>query len=183
MAGHLSRKAPVVAPRVATATSNQVTVPSRPPQVLADQQENPAALNQNAALQNLASDLGSRSTVSFAAVYGPFPPPFLPTTDSFFVDAARFQGGANLFRSTEFLTFSKQLSRQYPGSTFTDMTPQPGIFGGEIVCAGFTTENGGVGECLWYSDLTSVLVTTFSPDVESVMRLTNQVVTDLHGST
>lgn len=181
VAGRAARRvSATAAPTVAA--SNRVTIPFKAPQILAGQQVNPEALNRNAELQNLASNLAARSTVSFASVYGPFPPSFLPSTDSFFVDAAHFQVGANLFQSTEFLAFSKQLAGQFPGSTFVDMTPQPGIFGGEIVCAGFSTETNGVGECLWYSGLTSVLVTTFSPDIESVMRLTNQVVTDLHGA-
>jgi hypothetical protein len=174
--GTLSRHGPTVP------AADRIAMPSTPPGTLAGQSANPKGLEENAAWSQVASKMASASTVSFSSVYGSYPPPSLPTTDTFFVVGATPTGGIGDISAeiNQQVAGVRSLAASTPGSQFASEPARPSVFGGQLTCVSLTLTKGAVGECLWLSGINVVELVTFSADLPAVGGLTEQIVGELH---
>jgi hypothetical protein len=162
---------------------NTITVPSTPPAALLGQHANGGALQQNSEWSTLASQVASTSTVSFASVYGPYPPANLPTTDTFLVVAGEPNGGNTDIPSLmhqEMSGVRSSLNGQ-PGAKVTIGPLQHSVLGGQMQCVSAVVFPAVVGECLWLNPQALVQVVTFNANLGTVGGMTEQVVNELHG--
>ncbi len=163
-------------------SGDRIPIPSTPPGTLAGQPADPKGLEENAAWSQLASRMAAASTVSFSSVYGTYPPPSLPTMDTFFVVGSTPTGGIGDITAeiNQQIAGVRSLAAGTPGSTFASQPIQPSLYGGQLACVSLTLTKGAVGECLWLSAVNVVELVTFSADLHAVGALTEQVVGELH---
>lgn len=162
-------------------SADQIPVTSTPPTSLAGQELNTQGLDENADWSALVSQVEKASTVSFGAVYGPYPPTELPTTQTFMVVAAEPTGGIGDIPNEVSTQVSgvKTAMGNYPGAQFATLSARPSVFDGQIECVSVTITNGVVGLCLWMNAVDLVELVTFSGDLIAVSSMSTQVITEL----
>jgi len=176
--GSLSRHGPSVP------AADDIPVPSSPPRSLVGQIESPQGLQENSAWLGVVTKVKSASTMSFGAVYGTYPPPVIPTTQTFLAVAAKPTGGIADIAGTMNREFNglQSVAQDHPGSTFSTLPLHASVSDGQMECVSVTFPKGAVGECIWMNPTTYVQVATFTNDLDSVRSMTEQIISELRAS-
>jgi hypothetical protein len=176
--GSLSRHDPSVP------AADDIPVPSSPPESLVGQVESPRGLQENSAWLGLVTKVESASTVSFGAVYGTYPPPAVPTAQTFLAVGAKPTGGIPDIAGTMNREFNglQSVGQNNPGSTLSSLPLHASVSDGQIECVSVTFPKGAVGECVWMNPTTYIQVGTFTSDLAVVRSMTEQIISELRTS-
>jgi hypothetical protein len=176
--GSLSRHGPSVP------AADDIRVPPSPPQSLVGQIESPQGLQENSGWLGLVTKVKSASTVSFGAVYGTYPPPTIPTTQTFLAVAAKPTGGIPDIAGTMNREFDglQSVAQNTHGSTLSSLPLNASVSDGQIECVSVTFPKGAAGECVWMNPTTYIQVATFTSDLAVVRSMTEQIISELRTS-
>ena len=164
--------------------ADDIPVPSSPPQSLVGQTESPRGLQENSAWLGVVTKVRAVSTVSFGAVYGTYPPPVIPTTQTFLAIAAKPTGGIADIAGAMNREFNglRSVAQNNPGSTVSSLPLHASESGGQIECVSVTFPKGAAGECIWMNPTTFIQVGTFTSDLAVVRSMTEQIISELRTS-